>query len=147
VLAASPLSSQDTVTSENVSQPTSIAATPSDSESLSYQSEPSSALGLSFGHGSGSSTIDGSQTDSEASFYTASLSDPDLPPSPASMGPAAQVDYNPKIKRTLNLSVVQTLNFTAPVACVKFSQDGKYFAVATDFDKTHIYNVVTMSTG
>jgi cation diffusion facilitator CzcD-associated flavoprotein CzcO len=63
------------------------------------------------------------------------------------MGPAAQVDYNPKIKRTLNLSVVQTLNFTAPVACVKFSQDGNYFAVATDFDETHIYDVVTMSTG
>jgi hypothetical protein len=56
-----------------------------------------------------------------------------------------EVDYNPEINQTLDLSVVETFNFTAPVACVKFSQDGNYFAVAIVFDETHIYDVVTMS--
>jgi hypothetical protein len=63
------------------------------------------------------------------------------------MAPAAgvEVEYNPEIKQTLDLSVVETFNFTAPVACVKFSQDGNYFAVAILFDETHIYDVVRMS--
>jgi hypothetical protein len=105
-------------------------------------SEPPSPPVMSFGHISGSSIIEGSQTDSEASFHTASLSDPDLPPSPTS---AAQVDYNPEIEQTLDLSVVETLDFTNTVACVKFSRDGNYFAVAIDYDETHIYDVVKMS--
>jgi hypothetical protein len=61
------------------------------------------------------------------------------------MGPAAQVDYNPEIKPTLDLSMVEKLEVPSHVICVKFSRDGHYFAVAFTFDKTHIYDVVTMS--
>jgi hypothetical protein len=56
-----------------------------------------------------------------------------------------QVNYNPEIKQTLDLSMVGTFEVPGFVACVKFSRDGHYFAVATRFDKTHIYDVLTMS--
>lgn len=137
---ASPHSSRDTAASENSSQPTPTAPEP-------CHHSPPSPLVSSFGQGSGSSTIEGSQTDSEASFHTASLSDPDLAPSPSFTAPAAQVevDYNPEIDQPLDLSVVETFIFTAPVACVEFSRGGKYFAVAFAFDETHIYDVATKS--
>jgi hypothetical protein len=140
--STSPYSPQDTTTSENVSQLTSLAGAP-DPESPFHQSEPPSPLVSP--DGSGSSTIEGSQTDSEACLHSASLSDPELPPPPASMRPAVQVVYNPEFERILDLSVVETFDFTGPVACVKFSQDGNHFAVSTHFDETHIYDVVTMS--
>jgi hypothetical protein len=60
------------------------------------------------------------------------------------MGPAAQVDYNPEIKPTLDLSVVEKLEVPSHVICLTFSRDGHYFAVLRR-DETHIYDVVTMS--
>jgi hypothetical protein len=54
---------------------------------------------------------------------------PDIPhgPSPTLMAP---VEYNPEIKRSLDLSVVNILAVPAAVMNVMFSRDERYFAVA-----------------
>jgi hypothetical protein len=112
-------------------------------------SEPSSPLVLSSHSHVSTSIIEGSQTESDASFHTASQSDPDPSnatpdslPLPTSM---ATVDYNPGMKRTLDLSVVEIFTFTAEVCSVRFSRDGNYFAVAIDNEETHIYDMRTKS--
>jgi hypothetical protein len=133
-----------------------ITPDPPDSESpfdpSITSSEPSSPFALSFrSHGSNSS-IEGSQTDSDTSFHTASRSfpspsntTPNLPLSPAFSLAVAPVLYNPEIDQALELSLVKSFELPAEAFCVKFSRDGKYFSVALWNEETHIYDMLTMS--
>jgi hypothetical protein len=57
----------------------------------------------------------------------------------------APVEYNPEIKKPLDLSVVSILAVPAGVTSVTFSRDGRYFAVALTNEETHIYDMTTMS--
>ena len=56
--------------------------------------------------------------------------------------PGWSVLHNPEIKQALHIDLVETINFTARVYCVKFSPDGKYLAAGLDKSgKTYIYDV------
>jgi hypothetical protein len=114
------------------------------------ESEPSSPFALFFhSHGSNSS-IEGSQTDSDTSFHTASRSFPSpsdtkLPLPPASSVPVTPVVYNPEINQALELSLIKSFELAARALCVKFSRDGEYFSAALSNGETHISDTLTAS--
>jgi hypothetical protein len=66
---------------------------------------------------------------------------PDLPLPPTFPVP---VEYNPEIKRTLDLSVVSTFAVPAGVQSAAFNQDGR-FLLRRLIMKKHIFDMTTMS--
>ncbi|KAF9023341.1 WD40 repeat-like protein [Hymenopellis radicata] len=65
-----------------------------------------------------------------------------MPPELKKEGPDWFAVFNPKIKRTLDISLVHTLMHATVVCCVQFSADGKY--LATGCNRTaQIYDVKT----
>jgi hypothetical protein len=130
---------------------TDIIAAHSDAELPVHPSitgdEPSSPLAVSLAdYDESDSSVEG---DSDNSFHSASQSipnspkiTPDLPLSPTF---PESVEYNPEIKRTLDLSVVSTFAVPAGVQCVTFSRDGRYFAASLYNEDTYIFDMTTMS--
>jgi hypothetical protein len=129
---------------------TDIIAAHPDEELPVYPSiagdEPSSPLAVSLGDYESDSSVEG---DSDNSSHSASQSipnspniTPNLPLSPTFPG---SVEYNPEIKRPLDLSVVSTFAVPARVQCVAFSRDGQYFAASLINEETYIFDMTTMS--
>ncbi|ORX50101.1 WD40 repeat-like protein [Hesseltinella vesiculosa] len=69
--------------------------------------------------------------------------DPEMVPSNMKIeGQDWFVLFNPKSSRQLNVNLVQTLDHTSVVCCVKFSQDGRYLATGCN-RVTYIYEVMS----
>jgi hypothetical protein len=86
---------------------------------------------------------------SDNSFHSASQSIPNSPniTSDVRLSPtfSAPVEFNPEIKQTLDLSVVNTFAVPVGVECAAFSRDGRYFAVGLFNEETHIFDMIGMS--
>jgi glucose repression regulatory protein TUP1 len=142
--------------SDGFTQPSANVISASSTEPL-----PGEPYGTSGIHGAPEASLsitgqdDDSQGTTEAHLLktTATVSSPDSASQPASLSSPTEsepdsdwsVEYNPEIRQTLSLYVVDTFAFKVAVRCTKFSRDGKYLAIGLRNAETRIYDLRTES--